>query len=188
MFTRWSAKSSSRRRENSCKGEDKALKLIHRYELFRSTSGPLSHLNNLMMPTGSKTIPSGSLTSGKVILPIPGTSNSIRPKLMLKRPIPAAIVLQIPWGTLLRWCESGLGKVCGVVSLHVLYISGRLIEMSLQLLLTALQHMTLSSTLAWGTTMTVWGRRGVIALDSAWSRYIKKKRWEKREKRSEWTD
>lgn len=129
-----------------------------------------------MMPTGSKTIPSGSLTSAKVILPIHGTSNSIQPKLMLRRANPSSYCASHPTRGTSEMVRERVRK-----GLHVLYISWRLIEMSLQLMLAVLQHMTLSSSLAWGTTTTAWGGRRVMVLDLR-SRYIKQKRirWDKR--------
>lgn len=150
--------------------EEKTFELIHQYECFfikMPSSGPLSNLNNLMMPIGSKTISSGSLTSTEVILPIPGPSNSIQQKLMLRRANPSSYCASDPMRSTLEIVPNPLKKgpqCCQSASWHVQYICRRLTEMSLQFLLTLLQSMTLSPSLAQGTLM-MWRGRGVIVLD-----------------------
>lgn len=114
MLTRWSAKSSNRSRENSCKGRENVQvnSPIWLLLIKLPSSGPLSNLNNLMMPIGSKTISSGSLTSTEVILPIPGPSNSIQQKLMLRRANPSSYCVSDPMrGTLVKK-RSAVLSVC----------------------------------------------------------------------------
>lgn len=156
MLTRWSAKSSNRSRENSCKGRENVQVNSPTWVLLIKlpSSGPLSNLNNLMMPIGSKTISSGSLTSTEVILPIPGTSNSIQQKLMLRRANPSSYCASDPMRVTLeivrKWVRKG-PQCCQSASQYMQYIRWRLIEMFLQFLLTVLQSMTLPLSLARGT-------------------------------------
>ncbi len=140
-----------------------------------------------MMPIGSKTTSSGSLTSNEVILPTSGPSNSIQQKFMLRRANPSSYCASDPrrgtfWDRA-KAVKKGL-QCCHTASRHVQYFSRRLIEMSLQFLLTLLQSMTLSPSLAQGTLM-MWRGREDIVLDP-WQ-IIWDERWgeERREKREE---
>ncbi len=169
MLTLWSAKSSNRSRENSCKGRENVRVNSPIWVLLIKSpnSGPLLNLNNLMMPIGSKTISPGSLRITEVILPIPGPSNSIQQKLMLRRANPSSYCASDPRrGTFEIVQKPGKKgpQCCQSASRHVQYFSRRLIEMSLQFLLTLLQFMTLSPSLAQGTLM-MWRGREVIVLD-----------------------
>ncbi len=140
------------------------------------------------MPIGSKTTSSGSLTSTEVILPTSGPSNSIQQKFMLRRANPSSYCASDPRrGTF--WDRAKVVKkgpqCCHSASWHVQYFSRRLIEMSLQFLLTLLQSMTLSPSLAQGTLM-MWRGREVIVLDPWQIICDEMRRREKRQEEKRW--